>query len=130
MQQDEDNLHEEDRKLLCLFCLPQHIFTLQQRHNAQGVRRDARIKWFFVRVQITDRYRAYSMPSPPANEPAAKRCRGEGGSARGEGGSARGEGGSARGEDGSARSESGSARSESGSDCGESGSDSDEGGSA
>jgi hypothetical protein len=115
MQLDDANLIEDDRLLLVSYNLPQLLFTLQHLHNAQdGAPRDRNIGWFFVRVQITEHYRAFRMPSPsgdePAaershaegDEPAAKRSHAEGGGARGEGGSARGEGGSARGEGGSA----------------------------
>ena len=68
---------------LCGLDIPKHLLVLQQRLHAQGGSPDdACIDWLLVRLGRTPLHHAMDGSGPgPVGEPAAKRRRGEGGSA-------------------------------------------------
>ena len=87
LQRDREYLVEEDLRWLCSLDLHQLLFEVRlQLQILDGTHDDAHIEWLFVRLQRTPLYQAMSGKRPAPVEasvaaPAAKRGRGEGGSA-------------------------------------------------
>ena len=83
MQENATYLVEEHRQSLCDLDIPEHLFELRKRlHAKSGSPDEARIDWLSVRLGRTRLHRAMDGRGPgPVSAPAAKRRRGEGGSA-------------------------------------------------
>ena len=83
MQENATYLVEEHRQSLCDLDIPKQMVELRQRlHARDGLPADARMGWLIVRLGRTPLHRAMDGSGPgPVGAPAAKRRRGEGGSA-------------------------------------------------
>ena len=81
MQENATHLFEEHRQILCDLDIPKLLLVLKLRLHADGGSPDdACIDWLFVRLERTPLQMDGSGPGP-VGAPAAKRRRGEGGSA-------------------------------------------------